>query len=612
MSFRDANWKILSRRLARAEAARLQAAPASPSLVLIPTPSGQPSGLLDGVSLCSRRDPAAEAARWTAREVRPADTAVVLLGFGLGYEAEAVLAASPPLPILVVEADEGLFAGAMEARDLRRLLSSDRVSFLVGKDPRGLTPALDALPTKAVRILRLRHTAGRDAAFYGAAQGAVRSHALRREINDNTLARFARLWVRNLSRNIPCFVSCPGVAELEGLFEGLPSLLLAGGPSFDEVRPHLAALRRRLLLVAVDTPLCACLAAAADPDFTVVVDPQYWTTRYLDWAAGSRSLIVAEPSAHPRILRGGAGRTFLVSSLFPLGEWLESRLDPKGKLGAGGSVSTTAWDLCRLLGTGPIHAAGLDLGFPENRTHFRGAFFEQGWFASALRLRPVETVSFLALREAGSFRLPAYGGGVTRTDKRMAVYRNWFESQLAARPGLQSFNLSTRGTMIPGMPYRGMEDLLRLPERRAEIEERMEKARSLLDGRTRMQTPLPVHLLEALDELDAELRRLERLACEALDLTAALVRAAGNGAEDGRAVRRLDGIDREILGVHSRNIASFLLQATIREIEDGDAARDRAEALGAGRKLYDALRQSARFHRETLETARRRILAADP
>jgi len=606
MSFRDANWKILCARIPRRESDPLRAAPASDSLVLVPTPSGCPAGILDGVSLCSRHDPAADAARRVEREVREGDTAVVILGFGLGYEAEAVLKVSPRIPLLVVEADEGLFAKAMEARDLEAVLSSGSFSFLIGRDPQALTPVLDALPMKAVRIIRLRHTMGRDASFYAAAEGAIRSHALRREINDNTLNRFGRLWVRNLARNIPAFVSSPGIGSLEGLFSGIPALLLAGGPSFDEVRPHLGPLKERLLLVAVDTPLRACLESGVDPDFTVVVDPQYWTTRYLDWTGQSRSILVAEPSTHPRVLRTGRGRTFLVSSLFPLGEWLESRLGAKGKLGAGGSVSTTAWDLCRLLGAGPIHAAGLDLGFPGNRTHFRGSFFEQGWFADSGRMRPLETVSFQTVREAGNLRHPAYDGGTARTDKRMAVYRNWFTGQLAARPGLQAFNLSGRATVIPGMPRGSLEDLLLLPVRRPEIRERLERARSLLErGR---DEGISAPMRDALEELTKELAGLERLAGEALDLTAALSRATGIGLPQQGALRRLDGIDREILGVSSRRIASFLLQATIREIEGlGESAADRGEALGAGRKLYESLRDSARFHREVLGAALARL-----
>ena len=145
---------------------------------------------------------------------------------------------------------------------------------------------------------------------------------------------------------------------------GLPALVIAGGPSLDSLAPSLAALRERMVLVSVNTPLRACRERGVEPDFTVVVDPQFWASRSLDWTLAQDGVLVAEPSACPRIFRRETERFFLCSSLFPLGETLEAAVGEKGRLGAGGSVSTSAWDLARLLGARPLYAAGLDLGFP--------------------------------------------------------------------------------------------------------------------------------------------------------------------------------------------------------------------------------------------------------
>ncbi len=311
-------------------------------------------------------------------------------------------------------------------------------------------------------FLRLRPALRSNPMVYRAAEETVHSWILRRDINVNTLSRFGRLWVRNLCRNMDAFLRCPGVAGLAGTFGDLPGLIVAGGPSLDALLPRLPELRQRMLVVAVNTPVSACRAYGVEPDFTVVVDPQYWASRYLDWTGTDNGVMVAEPSACPRAFRREAP-FFLCSSLFPLGEILESAVGEKGKLGAGGSVATSAWDLARLLGARPLYVAGLDLGFPGMRTHCRGVFAEEMSLAASGRLAPVEGSSFRSIRDIGLFPSRSTAGGVTFTDRRMLLYKWWFENQMRMQPALSCFTLSADGIAVEGIPLAPLAQALALP-----------------------------------------------------------------------------------------------------------------------------------------------------
>src|SRR5262249_8364131 len=91
-----------------------------------PALSGAPPLAADGGLLHNRHDPVQEAARWLASHgdrLRGHDggTAVVL-GLGLGYHVEA-LAAVWDGRIVVVEPDVSVVRTAIEARDLRALLT---------------------------------------------------------------------------------------------------------------------------------------------------------------------------------------------------------------------------------------------------------------------------------------------------------------------------------------------------------------------------------------------------------------------------------------------------------------------------------------------------------
>jgi hypothetical protein len=581
-------------------ASRVGAAAADASFELLSTPSGEPTARWRGVLLHSPRDPRREARALVEHWAGADPSTAVVLGLGLGYAAEAFREMHPGVPLVVVEPDPGLARAAAEGRDLAPLAADPAVRLVIGAKPGAVAAALEGLPVERLARLRLLAEIRREPAAFRAAEGEIESFLLRREINANTLARFGRLWVRNLAANLGTFLASPGVGELAGLFDGVPAVVLAGGPTFDDLLPLIARIAERALLVSVNTPLAACLAAGVQPDVVVVVDPQLWASRYLDWTAGYTGWIVAEPSTHPRVFRRRTNRVFIASSLFPLGERLEEAVGVKGKLGAGGSVSTAAWDLARLMGARPIHAAGLDLSFPGRRTHCRGSFFGEARRAAAGRMAPLESWAFAALHDIGLFPAPSAGGGTVPSDRRMLLYRWWFENQLLMHPDVRAATLSDRGAAIAGMRPVAPETLLDLPVIRGGIESTKRGLEARLDAARAPGPPPRLAALRAeIAELCGALDGIARLADEGVAASGRLARAMERGANPGASLAALDRLDRRIMEASSKSIAGFLVQGLIRGIEV-DAAR-RTEAadwrtvVATSADLYRGIGESARF-----------------
>ncbi len=611
----DANSETLARHHPAAFAA-LGADPGDPgrqeraSVRIAPTPSGDPTLIVDGVHYHSRYNPRRDAAAAVEREVDAAATAILVVGFGLGYTAEEAGRRYPGLPLVIVEPDRSVFRAALSCRDLTAFLSRDNLSLYVAESPDGLPRVLEGLPLARPAFLRLRPAYRHDPAAYRAAEETVQSWLLRREINTNTLSRFGRLWVRNLCRNLPVLADSPGIGALAGLFDGLPALLVAGGPTLDATLPLLPRLRERLLVISVNTPVRACRSAGVEPDFVVVVDPQYWASRYLDWAVPTSGVVVAEPSTCPRVFRGGSAPLFFCSSLFPLGEALEDAIGARGRLGAGGSVATAAWDFARILGCGPLYAAGLDLGFPGMRTHCRGVFAEESWTASANRLDPVEGSSWRSLREIGLFTVRSASGGSTPTDRRMLLYKWWFENQLKAPGSVEGYTLSGAGAAIEGMRVTDPRDLLSLPIRRPAIDETMRQVRALHERRAPFGRAAAA-LRAAVDRVITGLGELEVLARRGTEGTTGLSEAIARGAPIAEALAALDAIDRRILGVSERSVAGFLIQGLIHRIEgEGGAAasppgdRSAAAAVAArSAEMYEGIAESAAWQARLLRRA---------
>jgi hypothetical protein len=525
------------------------------------------------------------------------------VGFGLGYGAEAARRAFPSRPLLVVEPDAEIFRAALACRDLRQFLTDPEVHLFVSAEPDGLPAILETLPLARPAFLRLRAALHARPGVYRASEETIQSWLLRRDINVNTLNRFGRLWVRNLCRNLEEMVRRPGVAELSGLFHGLPALVIAGGPSLDALAPSLPALRERMVIVSVNTSLRACRERGVEPDFTVVVDPQFWASRSLDWTLAVDGVLVAEPSTCPRVFRRETERFFLCSSLFPLGETLEAAYGEKGRLGAGGSVSTSAWDLARLLGACPLYAGGLDLGFPGMRTHCRGSYSEGMWLAAADRFTPVEANGFRALRDIGLFEARSARGGTTATDRRMLLYKWWFENQLRLHPDCEALTLSPDSVAVSGMPLASLAAALSLPTVRPEIGRRMARVRQIHDA-----GPDTSHtrekLITVIGELGEQLAELETLSIRGRARSRELGLLLESHGDAEECLRDMDTIDRGILGVSARSIAGFLIQPVIHGItQEGDGPHDSKAIVARSEAMYASIAESASWQKRLLGRA---------
>jgi hypothetical protein len=519
----------------------------------------------------------------------------VVLGPGLFYAAEAVLRGLPEARVLAACADPAFLSACLDLRDLGGLLSDDRLSILAGGAPEGLLWIFERLGTRKLRVLENKAEAELYPDWYGRAKAILARWEAKEAINSATLRRFGKLWVRNLARNLDEIPRHPGVAGLEGRFEGIPAVVAAAGPSLDEVLPLLAGLRDRAVLVCVDTALRSVLRAGIEPDFLVVVDPQYWNARHLDRCRASRSVLVTEAAVWPSILRMPFASTRFCASLYPLGTFAEGRAGgSKGRLGAGGSVATTAWDFARVLGCRPIYMAGLDLGFPGGRTHARASRFEQKALAEGRRLRPPATWLYEAYAGARPRDARANDGGSVRTDERLALYSWWFESRMLRHPECPTRNLSPRGLAVPGMPPETAEAVLALPPARDRIDGILEALRrEEREGAAAEGPPSDARgrVLGLLADLEARAESALGLAARAR----ALERA---GRDPSEALALLDESDRDLLGNEAKEIAGFLLPDL--ETLLGRPARTLEEALDRSESVYREIRDSAAYHRRIL------------
>ena len=425
-------------------------------------------------------------------------TFCILLGFGLGYGALAAAEMFPGCFMLVIEKRAEVLRAALERRDWTGFVTENRLIFLLGGESAAVFSALNAAvqsgaDASRVVVIKNRALMGLDAPWYGEIEAHIATWQQKNRVNTATLERFGERWRRNLHANAAAIHTLPGVSWLWGglhlqtavpatsgaesdgsgvkggrvegvgpaeggpIDGGFPILLLAAGPSLDEIAPHIDALRDRFVIAAVDTAARFLRHSKIGADFMLSVDAQYWNARHLDYVNDSaKTVFIFDPVVHPPLLRrlcaGREGRVFLCAPSAGGGLDVDAEASNKGRLAAGGTVASSAWDFCRLLaGRGEIWIAGLDLAYPALKTHYKGAFFEERALSTAYRLSPAELSVFKAAHALPFFLQPAMDGGRVYTDTRLLLYKRWFAAAFQRHPEVCCYALTTNGLAIDGL-----------------------------------------------------------------------------------------------------------------------------------------------------------------
>jgi len=563
------------------------------------TKSGNITAAKNGIFIHSKFNPVKEAENIILKECTDKIQTCIFYGFGLGYHIEVFLNNFPLTNTIVLIPDLSFFLKALESRDMTDFLSNTNLHFFFDKNPDNFLYFLNNLQKvkeiKDIKSFKLRSIFLLNEEYYRRIDGIIQSFNSRKEINYNTLERFGKLWIRNLLKNINMLSQSPGISLLEFAFSNYPVLILASGPSLDKIIPILPELYKKMVIITVDTSLKSVLQAGIEPDFIIISDPQYWNTRHIDGAKVKTSILISESSTHPRIFKQLNLMTFFGSSLFPLGQYFESFIGTKGKLGAGGSVATSAWDFARILGAGSIYLAGLDLGYPDNNTHFKGAFFERNFHSFTKRLNPVSTLMFSYFMEADPFLINSNSGSLVFTDKRMMVYKWWFESQMNLFPSSNTYNLSENGVKIEGMPYKSYVSLLELQDIREEIHKifyNIKIKHSNFKSNENRQK-----LLSSLKKLITDLGEIKRLSIKAIDELSSIELLINNHHDISDSLALLNKIDIDILNIGARQIAGFLIQPFIQSIsESTPEKKSEKEIIESSFALYTELKESSAYH----------------
>lgn len=445
----------------------------------------------------------------------------VFYGFGLGYHLIEWCKKYPEKKLVLIEPDSNRLLAALQLLDWTTVFQHQSLVLalscpaesVLGLLEDGSGVGLGNTGVSDAYYFDIPAFTAHAAGYFDTVRSLVKRNQRKNEINEATLKKFGKLWCRNSLKNVDwlgrlgeaggickaadrtCnFVSASGnsvtgIGQFRGrAAAGLPFLIVGAGPSLEKVLPHLEDLKKRCVIVCVETSLRALLRNGVQPDFIILTDPQFWAYRHIAGLAAPDSILITEVSAYPAVFRFPCLQIALCSSQFPVGQWFEQKLgltaasrnlvgagDLPGKawgqpagsadsllgdLGTGGSVASSAWNFAAFCGASEIYTVGLDFAFPGRQTHIRGSEAEQTYHTVSSRLATPDKFTATALFSANAVLSKDYNGRPVLTDSRMKMFSWWFEARLAGCPGVKTFTLSPEGLCTPGMQPAAVTDLL--------------------------------------------------------------------------------------------------------------------------------------------------------
>lgn len=340
----------------------------------------------DEYLLHSKYNPEREAERLVAQLPTDGVTAVVVLGFAMGYHLKELynLVKDKQVKILVIENNLALFQEAIRYNDFTELFSYRNFYLYLKEDydSSGLInfieDHIDIVFEELVlfKLLTVKRYFGQKLSLI---EKDLEFTIRKLQANKHTSKKRGRVWEKNLLNNLYLMLKKPGVKELHGLYADKPAIVVAAGPSLDKNMHLLKEVRGKILIIAVDAVLKILLKNNIIPDIVTVIDGYKHTLKYfddLDYEKLNSTILVTIPQFYNHILEKWPG-PLVFSPGYGVSEdvihWIEKQRGFLGRLATGGSVAHLAFALSYLLGADPIIFVGQDLAFTGDITHVSGS-----------------------------------------------------------------------------------------------------------------------------------------------------------------------------------------------------------------------------------------------
>ncbi|MCW7752391.1 DUF115 domain-containing protein [Desulfobotulus sp. H1] len=378
--------------------------------------------------------------------------AVILLGMGLGHGASRLVEQRPGIAhFFIFERHPEVFLQALCQKDLSLLLKDKRVHIFL-TDPEDMAEAI----SPANRILKLENafilphqpSLQMDPDGYENLRQDIYKRLNQLNVSGSTLMLHGSTFFKNRMSILPLIQKNRLLQELANAFQGVPAILIAGGPSLTQELDTLKKFQGRAVLFAVDTVLPALASNNIVPDFVTSLDYQELTYEKIAPAAPffeNRVNLISMPFVTRKVpCQFPFKEIFWAFSTANLERWINHLMGGSMENGGAGTVAHMNMIAAISLGCSPIVLLGQDLCYPMGKnTHVQStvlSFDESGKIEDRVNIQTNNGI-------------PAF------TNRGFYDFKVFFEQMIKANPG-HYINATLPGAVIEGTEVMPLQDIL--------------------------------------------------------------------------------------------------------------------------------------------------------
>lgn len=347
----------------------------------------------------------------------------VVWGLGLGYHIHELFRLDDGIRIQVFENDLDVIYHCLMAVDSSMLLNDLDFELIYDPDFKKVISALDEESQNfIIHNPSLRHIE----------DVRIREQMEMFFIRDSGKRNAAILFENNSRENMKLYDDYADSLQPE--FKGKHIVIVAAGPSLDKNVELLKNKTPNMVILAVETVFRKLLNLGIDVDYMIVTDANSRIYSHLTGLEDRQVPMLYLSTAYKGYAMHYKGKKYLIcQSGYKRAENL-ARQNGWHLYDTGGSVTTTALDLCIHLGCKSIAFIGLDLAYTDNLAHAEGTARRKA-------------------EEAGEMKqVPALGGGTVPASKVFIMYNRWIADRAKKEDVVMPVIDATEGgAVIPGL-----------------------------------------------------------------------------------------------------------------------------------------------------------------
>lgn len=386
------------------------------------------------IYLHSNCNPWQEAFMWTEGQIKTGIENYYVAGLGLGYHA-ILLAENPLIRVIVYEED----------RKMIELYQKNIADCIPGSD--NIEVVYDPGYQKYYHISTDLDEKREKLCLYYPSIQTIKHDELKQKMKrlflqiDNA-KRWENNFVINFAYNSKHVKD--GIEKLQKELAGKKVYLIAGGPSLDKNITLLKKRSKDSVVMTVGTSLRRCMQEEIEPDYVIITDPKPYVHKQIEGLEDCGIPLILLSTTFAHVTRDYKGRKYILYQKgFDQAERYAKQKQYK-MVETGGSVTTTALDLCIRCKVEKVIFLGLDLAFTGGKMHHNGT--------NESNLE--QTVIFV----------PDIYGNLVGTAENLNLYRLWIERKIqeAKKGGSKTvfIDASEGGARIKGTIVHKLCDIL--------------------------------------------------------------------------------------------------------------------------------------------------------